>query len=60
MRDVTRKSHYALGDHNSARSFEPTVETLPLQGSQENVLTMTNRAPTGTSKEKDLAADPTV
>ncbi len=29
--------HYALGDHNSARSFEPAVETLPLQGAQEKV-----------------------
>lgn len=29
--------HHALGDHNSARSFEPAVETLPLEGSQEKV-----------------------
>ncbi len=29
--------HYSLGDHNSARSFEPVVETLPASGGQEKV-----------------------
>jgi alpha-galactosidase len=34
--------HYSLGDHNSARSFEPVVETLPAPAGQERVF-----APTG-------------
>ena len=29
--------HYSLGDHNSARSFEPVLENLPARGGQERV-----------------------
>ena len=34
--------HYSLGDHNSARSFEPVMKTLPAPGEPEMVF-----APTG-------------